>query len=56
MKSFYNIESCLLNGKRIGYAKSTGEAIRIYGESGRYCVAGRCVATLAEVSKRLEEL
>lgn len=56
MKNYYNIETRPLAGKRIGYAKSTGQAIRIYGESGRYCVAGWCVSTLADVSKKLDEL
>src|SRR5690606_35298151 len=57
MRSFPNIETRLLNGKRIGYAASTGQATRIYGDyRNGYRVAGKYCRTLAEVSAHLSTL
>jgi hypothetical protein len=54
VRSYHNIETRLVNGKRIGYAASTGQATRIYGDSARgYVVAGKYCRTLAEVSAHL---
>lgn len=51
MRTFHNIETWPVNGKRIGYAASTGQATRIYGDSRQgYTVAGKYCRTLAEVS------
>ena len=56
-RSYHNIESRMLAGKRIGYAKSTGHATRIYGDARHgYTVAGKYCRTLAEVSAHLETL
>ena len=63
MRAFHNIEtrrSCFSRHDlpyRIGYAKSTGQAWRIYGDSRHgYTVAGKHCRTLAEVSAFLETL
>lgn len=54
MTAFLNIETRLMNGKRIGYAGSTGQATRIYGDSRNgYRVAGKHCRTLADVSAYL---
>lgn len=53
-RAYLNIEYRLLNGKRIGYAASTGQAHRIYGDHRNgYNVRGQCCRTLAEVSAYL---
>jgi len=53
MKIPYNIEGSKY-GKtyRVGY-DAKGFAVRIYGESGRYCVNGKCLETLKQVSEYL---
>ncbi len=57
MRSFPNIETRLMNGKRIGYAASTGQATRIYGDYRHgYNVAGKYCRTLADVSAYLAAL
>lgn len=57
MRSFPNIETRPLNGKRIGYAASTGQATRIHGDyRNGYSVAGKHCRTLAEVSAYLTTL
>lgn len=56
MKSYYNIETRLISGKRVGYAKS-GHAIRIYGDSSHgYTANGKYCRNLAEVSEYLSTL
>lgn len=57
MRAYHNIETRPFNGRRIGYAKSTGEPTRIYGDSRHgYTVAGKYCRTLAEVSAYLETI
>lgn len=57
MKAFHNIETRPVLGRRIGYEKSSGDAVRIYGESRHgYLVRGKRCRTLAEVSAYLETL
>lgn len=57
MRAFFNIETRPVLGRRIGYAASTGQSIRIYGDSRRgYTVAGKYCRTLAEVSAHLSTL
>lgn len=54
MRAFFNIETRPVFGRRIGYAASTGQATRIYGDSRHgYTVAGKHCRTLAEVSAHL---
>lgn len=51
----HNIER--INGRWVGYAASSGEAMRIYGDSKHgYCVNGKCVRTLRAASKYLETI
>lgn len=57
MRNYHNIETRLLNGKRIGYAESTGQATRIYGDARHgYTVAGKYCRTLADVSAYLQTI
>ena len=57
MKNYYNIESQKFSPNyRTGYRKSDGQAVRIYGSSGKWNPSKslKWFKTLAEVSKYLE--
>lgn len=58
--SYHNIEARKLakhHNYRIGYAKSTGQAVRIFGDARHgYTANGKYCRTLAEVSAYLETI
>lgn len=60
MATYHNIESRVLlphHSYRVGYAKSDGRAVRVYGDSKHgYTVDGKYCRTLAEASAYLETL
>jgi hypothetical protein len=57
MNAYHNIETRKHNGYRVGYAKSTGQTLRIYGDSRTgWRVNCHWCRTLADVSAYLSSL